>query len=64
MSLVQALQDDPEMQALLSDPKFMAAAQAGDIGALLSDPRFMKLLDNPQIKEIGKRSKPRKPEGK
>jgi hypothetical protein len=55
MELVKALQDDPDMQALLADPKVMAAAQAGDIGALLADPRVMKLLQNPRIREIEKR---------
>ncbi len=55
MALVTALQDDPEMQALLNDPKIVAAVQAGDIGALLADPRVMKLLDNPRVREIGER---------
>ncbi len=55
MALIMALQDDPEMQALLSDPKVVAAVQAGDIGVLLNDPRFMKLLDNPRVREIGQR---------
>ncbi len=55
MVLIMALQNDPEMQALLNDPKVVAAVQAGDISALLSDPRFMKLLDNPRVREIGER---------
>jgi len=55
MALIASLQNDPEMQALLSDPKVLKAVQAGDLGALLNDPRIMKLLDNPQVKEIGKR---------
>ncbi len=55
MALVMALQSDPEMQALLSDPKIVTAVQAGDIGALLADPRIMKLLDNPRVREIEER---------
>ena len=55
LPLIMALQNDPEMLALLSDPKVLKAVQAGDLGALLNDPRIMKLLDNPQVKEIGKR---------
>ncbi|HYS44473.1 MAG TPA: hypothetical protein VEM32_10890, partial [Geobacteraceae bacterium] len=55
MTLIMALQNDPEMQSLLADPKLLAAAQAGDFGALLKDPRVRKFLDNPQVKEIGKR---------
>ncbi|HEY6872928.1 MAG TPA: hypothetical protein VI298_09410 [Geobacteraceae bacterium] len=55
MALVMALQNDPEMQALLADPKVLEAVQGGDFSALLNDPRFRKLLDNPRVKEIGKR---------
>ncbi len=54
MALILALQNAPEMQALLSDPKELAAVQAGDFGALLSDPRFVKLLNDPRVREIGK----------
>lgn len=55
MALIMALQNDPEMQALLSDPKIVAAVQAGDIGVLLADSRFMKLLDNARVREIEQR---------
>ncbi len=55
MALIQGMQNDPEIQALLSDPKVLQALQAGDTAALLKDPRFMKLLDNTQVKEIGTR---------
>jgi hypothetical protein len=55
MALILALQNDPEMQTLLYDPKIVAAVQAGDIGVLLADPRFTKLLDNPRVREIGER---------
>lgn len=56
MALILALQNDPDMQALLADPKVLAAAQAGDIGALLSDPRIQKLMNDPRVREIGKRA--------
>jgi hypothetical protein len=55
MALILAMQNDPEVQALLSDPKIVAAVQAGDMGALLGDPRIMKLLENPRVQEIGQR---------
>ncbi len=61
MALIMALQNDPEMQALLNDPKVVAAVQSGDIGALLGDPRIMKLLDNPQVREIEQRLDASKP---
>ena len=52
MALIRAMQNDPEMQALLSDPAILAAIQAGDIGTLTSNPDFMKLLDNPKVRAI------------
>ncbi len=55
MALVRALLNDPQMQALLSDPTVLRAAQTGDFGALLNNPDVMKLLANPQVQEIGKR---------
>ncbi|MGD0585591.1 MAG: DUF4124 domain-containing protein [Oryzomonas sp.] len=55
MELVRALQNDPQMQALLNDPAVLRAAQSGDFGALLNNPNVMKLLANPEVQEIGKR---------
>ena len=52
MAIILAMQNDPEMQALLSDPAILAAIQAGDIGSLSSNPDFMKLLDNPKVRAI------------
>ena|ERR1700674_661115 len=55
MAMVKLLQDDPDIQALLGDPKVQEAVQAGDIGALLQNPRFIRILNNPRVKEIEKR---------
>ena len=55
MTLIRALQDDPEMQALLSNPAMMSAIQAGDIGTLMNNPSFLKFLNNPRVREIEKR---------
>lgn len=55
MALILSLKDDPEMQALLNDPKVLEAVQAGDISALTANPRFMKLLENAKVREIQKR---------
>jgi hypothetical protein len=52
MSKIRSLQDDPEFQALLQDPKIMQAVNAGDVAALSADPRFMKLLNNPTVRDI------------
>ena len=55
MTLIRALQDDPEMQAILSDPAMVSALQSGDVATLMNNPDFMKLLNNPRVREIEKR---------
>ena len=55
MTLILALQEDPEMRALLNDPIMMSAIQAGDIGTLMNNPVFLKILNNPKVREIEKR---------
>ncbi|KAB0670227.1 DUF4124 domain-containing protein [Oryzomonas sagensis] len=55
MALIRQLQDDPQMQALLSDPAVLRAVQAGDYGALMNNPAFLKLLTNPRVQQIEKR---------
>jgi len=55
MSLVLALQSDPEVQALLNDPAVLSAFSSGDIAALAGDPRVLRLLENARVKEIQKR---------
>jgi hypothetical protein len=54
MSLVRSFGSDPEMQALLADPKVLEAVLSGDLGFLLGDPRFRKILDSPKVKDIGR----------
>jgi hypothetical protein len=54
MAIITAMQGDPEMQAVLSDPSVMAAIQSGDTGSLMNNPAFMKLLKNPRVKQIEK----------
>lgn len=55
MALIRKMQNDPEMQALLSNPEILRAIQAMDIGTLMNNPDFMKLLNNPRVQEIEKR---------
>ncbi|WP_281185372.1 DUF4124 domain-containing protein [Trichlorobacter lovleyi] len=55
MEQIRALQNDPEMQALLSNPEVIRAVQAGDYSVLVNHPAFLRLLNNPRVKEIGKR---------
>lgn len=51
---IQALRDDPDIQALLGDDALMEALRAGNLNALISNPNFMRLLENPAIQEIMK----------
>ncbi|MCE1225347.1 MAG: DUF4124 domain-containing protein [Geobacteraceae bacterium] len=55
MEQIRALQNDPEMQALLSNPDVIRAVQSGDYSVLINNPAFLRLLNNPRVKEIGKR---------
>ena len=55
MELISALQNDPEMLALLSDSAFLLAVSNRDVNALTKDPRFAKLLNNQKIREIIRR---------
>lgn len=55
MALILSMQNDPEVQALLSDPAVVNAVAAGDVKALADNPRFMQLLNKPQVREIQKR---------
>jgi len=55
MEQIRALQTDPEMQVLLSNPDIIRAVQAGDYSVLVNNPAFLRLLNNPWVKEIGRR---------
>lgn len=52
MSLIQALQNDPDMQAILADPEITRAVAAGDFAALINNKKILQLMENPKIKEI------------
>lgn len=52
MALIESLQNDPELLALLADPVFLQAVNSRDTDALSRDPRFAKLMNNPKIREI------------
>ncbi len=52
MKLINELKNDPDMQAVLSDPKIMKAIQSGDYSALANNPKFKKLMNNPAMQQI------------
>ncbi|MDK1023869.1 MAG: hypothetical protein QGD92_06510 [Gammaproteobacteria bacterium] len=55
-AMIQALQNDPQLQAILADPEIMQAISTGNTEALVTNETFMKLLDHPEIRKITKRA--------
>ncbi len=49
---VQALQDDPDVRAVLADPKIMSEIAAGDYAALMNDPKIVALMNNEKLKAL------------
>ncbi len=52
MALINALQDDPEIQAFLMDPAVLSAVQAGNVTVLMGNPAVLKILNNPRVREL------------
>ena len=52
MNLITGLQNDPDMQAVLSDPEIMKAIQSRNYTALANNPKFQKLMNNPAMKQL------------
>lgn len=55
-SMIQALQNDPQLQSILADPEIMQAISTGNTEALITNETFMKLLDHPEIRKITRRA--------
>jgi hypothetical protein len=55
MSLVSALENDPQRQDVLQDPAIMDAIRAGNLDALEQNAKVQRLMDNPKIQEINKK---------
>jgi hypothetical protein len=52
LAMVLALQNDPDVQAVLADPDITKAVAAGDYTSLLNDPKIIALMHNPKMREI------------
>ena len=52
LSMIQALQNDPEVQAILADPEIVSALASGNYDALMSNPKIVALTDNSKVREI------------
>jgi len=52
LSMIKALQNDPEVQAILADPEIMSAMASGNYAALMSHPKIIALTDNVKVREV------------
>ena len=52
LTTVLALQNDPEVLAVLADPVVAKAIAAGDYNALMSNAKIVALMQNPKMREI------------
>ncbi len=55
MNSIRSLQDDPQVQKAMQDPKIIEALNAGDLGALMANPKILELLNNPKVNDIQKK---------
>ncbi len=49
---IMALQNEPEVQAILKDPKIMEYISTGNFGALMNDPKVRSLMNNQKVKSL------------
>jgi hypothetical protein len=56
VAIIIALQNDPDVQAILADREIMAALQSGNYDALLNNPKIISLMSKPEIRQITKES--------
>jgi hypothetical protein len=54
MQMIMALQNDPDIQMALQNPKVMGAVMSGNINALIDNPEFQKILKNPKVQAISR----------
>ena len=52
VKLIMALQNDPDVQAILADGDIMAAIQRGDYESLANNPKIKNLMNKPEMKQI------------
>ena len=55
MNSIMALQNDPEVRALLSDPETLKAIQSLDLNALSNNPQILQFMRRPEVREINER---------
>jgi hypothetical protein len=55
MKAVSGLAARPDFQALLKDPEIMNAAKSMDIKTLMANEKFVKAINDPAVREIGRK---------
>ena len=50
--MIMALQNDPAIRAVLSDPAFLSLITSGNLEAIQGNPRFQELLQHPGLRAI------------
>lgn len=50
--MIMALQNDPAIRAVLSDPAFLSLITSGNLQAIQGSPGFQELLQNPGLRAI------------
>ncbi len=54
MTMIMALQNDPDIRMALQDSKVMNAIMSGNIDALMDNPTFQRILENPRVQAISR----------
>ena len=52
MELILQLQDDPAIQAVLTDPQVLQAIASNDLETLKTNPKIQQLMEHPLIQQI------------
>lgn len=55
MQLLQSLQNDPDVIAIMNDPEIMQAIQNGDFKSLENNPQLQKIMEKSQVKAINEK---------
>ncbi|MCX4027268.1 hypothetical protein H0A36_18310 [Endozoicomonas sp. SM1973] len=54
MKAILALQNDPQVKAILADPELMQLINSGNMNALQNNPKIQQLMTNPEVQSITK----------
>lgn len=52
LAMIEALQNDPQVMAVLADPEITAALAAGNYAALMNNPKILALTENAKVRAV------------